>query len=159
MYNSGVSRHPFVSRETERSRTMLKELLYQAVDWVAMVHDKIGRLNDHFEGTLSDKQLHFLVIGILGLLLVFMLHPIFLHLTKTNHVMIITWIYVFTLILVITFAVEIGQRLTKTGEMEFADIVFGVGGFIVMFAVFALIRAGVMWIIRQSRKRKAAATT
>ena len=73
--------------------------------------------------------------------------------------MIITWIYVFTLILVITFAVEIGQRLTKTGEMEFADIVFGVGGFIVMFAVFALIRAGVMWIIRQSRKRKAAATT
>ena len=135
---------------------MLKELLYQAVDWVAMVHDKIGRLNDHFEGTLSDKQLHFLVIGILGLLLVFMLHPIFLHLTKTNHVMIITWIYVFTLILVITFAVEIGQRLTKTGEMEFADIVFGVGGFIVMFAVFALIRAGVMWIIRQSRKRKAA---
>lgn len=138
---------------------MLKELLYQAVDWVAMVHDKIGRLNDHFEGTLSDKQLHFLVIGILGLLLVFMLHPIFLHLTKTNHVMIITWIYVFTLILVITFAVEIGQRLTKTGEMEFADIVFGVGGFIVMFAVFALIRAGVMWIIRQSRKRKAAATT
>jgi len=138
---------------------MLKELLYQAVDWVAMVHDKIGRLNDHFEGTLSDKQLHFLVIGILGLLLVFMLHPIFLHLTKTNHVMIITWIYVFTLILVITFAVEIGQRLTKTGEMEFADIVFGVGGFIMMFAVFALIRAGVMWIIRQSRKRKAAATT
>ena len=138
---------------------MLKELLYQAVDWVAMVHDKIGRLNDHFEGTLSDKQLHFLVIGILGLLLVFMLHPIFLHLTKTNHVMIITWIYLFTLILVITFAVEIGQRLTKTGEMEFADIVFGVGGFIVMFAVFALIRAGVMWIIRQSRKRKAAATT
>ena len=138
---------------------MLKELLYQAVDWVAMVHDKIGRLNDHFEGTLSDKQLHFLVIGILGLLLVFMLHPIFLHLSKTNHVMIITWIYVFTLILVITFAVEIGQRLTKTGEMEFADIVFGVGGFIVMFAVFALIRAGVMWIIRQSRKRKAAATT
>lgn len=138
---------------------MLKGLLYQAVDWVAMVHDKIGRLNDHFEGTLSDKQLHFLVIGILGLLLVFMLHPIFLHLTKTNHVMIITWIYVFTLILVITFAVEIGQRLTKTGEMEFADIVFGVGGFIVTFAVFALIRAGVMWIIRQSRKRKAAATT
>ena len=138
---------------------MLKELLYQAVDWVAMIHHKISRLNDHFEGTLSDKQLHFLVIGILGLLLVFMLHPIFLHLSKTNHVMIITWIYVFTLILVITFAVEIGQRLTKTGEMEFADIVFGVGGFIVMFAVFALIRAGVMWIIRQSRKRKAAATT
>jgi len=135
---------------------MLKELLYQAVDWIAIVHDKIGRLNDHFEGTLSDKQLHFLVIGILGLLLVFLIHPIFLHLSRTNHVMVITWIYVFTLILVITFAVEIGQRLTKTGEMEFADIVFGVGGFIVMFAAFALIRAVITGIIHTVRKRRAA---
>ena len=135
---------------------MLKELLYQAVDWVAMIHHKISRLNDHFEGTLSDKQLHFLVIGILGLLLVFMIHPLFLHLSKTNHVMIITWIYVFTLILVITFAIEIGQRLTKTGDMEFADIVFGIGGFIVMFAVFAAIRAVVLWIARAVRRSKAA---
>lgn len=134
---------------------MLKELLYQAVDWVAMVHDKISRLNDQFEGTLSDKQLHFLVIGILGLLLVFLIHPIFLHLSKTNHVMVITWIYVFTLILVITFAVEIGQRLTKTGEMEFADIVFGVGGFVAMFAIFAIIRAVIMAIVHSTRKRKA----
>ena len=46
-----------------------------------------------------------------------------------------------TSILVITFAVEIGQRLTNTGNMEFADIVFGIGGFIVMFAVYAVYRA------------------
>ena len=135
---------------------MLKELLYQAVDWIAMIHDKIGRLNDRFEGTLSDKQLHFLVIGILGMLLVFTIHPLFLHLSRTNHVMIITWIYVFTLILVITFAVEIGQRLTKTGDMEFADIVSGVGGFIAMFAVFAVIRAAVMGTRRLIRRRRAA---
>ncbi len=135
---------------------MLKELLYQAVDWIAMVHDKITKLNDHFEGTLSDKQLHFLVIGILGLALVFLIHPLFNHLAKTRHVMVITWIYVFTLILVLTFAIEIGQRLTKTGDMEFADIVSGIGGFIVMFALFALIRALVTWIVRLVRRRKAA---
>ena len=135
---------------------MLKELLYQAVDWIAMIHDKIIKLNDHFEGTLSDKQLHFLVIGILGLALVFLIHPLFRHLAKTGHVMVITWIYVFTLILVLTFAIEIGQRLTKTGDMEFVDIVSGIGGFIVMFAVFALIRALVSWIVRVVRRRKAA---
>ena len=39
----------------------------------------------------------------------------------------------FTLIIVITFAIEIGQKVTNTGNMEFADIVFGVVGFIVMF--------------------------
>ncbi|MBR6164925.1 MAG: hypothetical protein IKQ45_03220 [Clostridia bacterium] len=132
----------------------MKELLYQAVDWTAMVHDRITRLNDQFEGTLSDKQLHFLVIGILGMLLVFLIHPLFRHLARTNHVMVITWIYVFTLILVITFSVEIGQRITKKGDMEFADIVFGIGGFIAMFAVFAVIRAAVLGITKLIRRRK-----
>ena len=134
---------------------MLKELLYQAVNWIATVHDKISQLNNQFEGTLSDKQMHFLVIGILGILLIFIIHPLFRHLSKTNHVMVISWIYVFTLILVITFSIEIGQRLTGTGDMEFADIVSGIGGFIVMFAVYALIRAAVIGIIRLIRKRQA----
>ena len=134
---------------------MLKELLYQAVNWIATVHDKISQMNNQFEGTLSDKQMHFLVIGILGILLIFIIHPLFRHLSKTNHVMVISWIYVFTLILVITFSIEIGQRLTGTGDMEFADIVSGIGGFIVMFAVFALIRAAVIGIIRLIRKHQA----
>lgn len=133
---------------------MLKELLYQAVDWIAMVHDKITRLNDRFEGTLSDKQLHFLVIGILGMLLVFLIHPLFLSLAKNRHVMVITWIYVFTLILVITFAIEIGQKISRRGDMEFADIVSGVGGFIAMFAVFAVLRAAVTGIVRLVRRRR-----
>ena len=134
---------------------MLKELLYQAVNWIATVHDKISQLNNQFEGTLSDKQMHFLVIGILGILLIFIIHPLFRHLSKTNHVMVISWIYVFTLILVITFSIEIGQRLTGTGDMEFADIVSGIGGFIFMFAIFALIRAAVIGIIRLIRKHQA----
>ena len=133
---------------------MLKELLYQAVNWIATVHDKISQMNNQFEGTLSDKQMHFLVIGILGILLIFIIHPLFRHLSKTNHVMVISWIYVLTLILVITFSIEIGQRLTGTGDMEFADIVSGIGGFIVMFAVFALIRAAVIGIIRLIRRNQ-----
>ncbi len=52
----------------------------------------------------------------------------------------ISWIYVFTLIIVITFAIEIGQRVTNTGVMEFKDIVFGVFGFICMFLVFSAVR-------------------
>ena len=126
---------------------MLKELLYQAVDWIAMIHDKITRWNDQFEMTLSDKELHFLVIGVLGMLLIFLIHPLFRHLAKTNHVMVISWIYVFTLILVITFAIEIGQRISKKGDMEFADIVFGVGG---------LIRAVALGIAHLVRSRRAA---
>ena len=131
----------------------LKELLYQAVDWIAGIHDQISKWNDKFETTLSDKQLHFLVIGVLGILLICLLHPLFRQKAKTDHVMVITWIYVFTLILVITFAIEIGQRITKKGDMEFVDIVSGVGGFVAMFAVFAVIRSIIIHISRAVRRR------
>jgi hypothetical protein len=54
--------------------------------------------------------------------------------------MVITWLYVFTLIIVIAFAVEIGQWYTGTGSMESEDIAYGIAGFLVMFIVFAIIR-------------------
>ena len=63
-----------------------------------------------------------------------------------NHVLAIAWIYVFTLIIVITFAIEIGQKMTGTGNMEFADFVFGVAGFMVFFAIFYVIRLFVLAI-------------
>ena len=72
--------------------------------------------------------------------LIFTVYPVFKWLAKRGHVMTIAWIYVFTLIIVITFAIEIGQKVTNTGAMEFADIVMGVFGFVVMYTVFAVIR-------------------
>lgn len=119
---------------------MLKKLLYKIVEVIAYFHQKILALNDSFEYNLSDKELHFLVIGILGMGMIFAVYPIFKWLAKRNHIMIISWIYVFTMILVLTFAIEIGQKVTNTGAMEFADIVFGILGFVLMFLVFALIR-------------------
>ena len=119
---------------------MLKQLLYGIVGQTARIHEFILRLNDAFEYNFSDKALHFLVIGILGMALIFLLYPLFRFLARRHHEFAITWIYVFTLIVVITFAIEIGQHLTGTGSMEFADIMFGIIGFILIFAIFAVIR-------------------
>lgn len=118
----------------------MKEMLYRIVEFLAKIHSYILGLNDAYEYNLSDKQLHFLVIGALGMAFIFVIHPLFKWLAKNNHVMVISWIYVFTLIIVITFAIEIGQKITNTGNMEFADIMMGVFGFVVMFFIFALIR-------------------
>lgn len=118
----------------------MSKFLYAIVEIIAKIHSYLLRLNDSFEYTFSDKELHFLIIGALGLTMIFVVHPIFKWLARTNHIMVISWIYVFTLIVVITFAIEIGQRVTNTGVMEFADIMFGVVGFIFMFMVFSVIR-------------------
>lgn len=118
----------------------MKQLLYKIVEYIAKIHGWILHLNDAYEYNFTDKQLHFLVIGVLGMGLIFAVYPVFKWLARRGHVMTIAWIYVFTLIIVITFAIEIGQKVTNTGAMEFADVVMGVFGFVVMFTVFALIR-------------------
>ena len=131
---------------------MLKTILYYVVRILAKAHTEILRLNDRFELALSDKMLHFLVIGVLGMLIVFVIHPLFTQLAKHDHVLVITWVYVFTLILVLTFAIEIGQGYTGQGTMDFEDIVFGIGGFILLFLVFAVIRGFVRFMGRVIRK-------
>lgn len=132
----------------------MKELLYRIVGLIARIHNYLLQLNDAYEYHFSDKELHFLVIGLLGMAMVFVIYPLFKWLARRNHEMVITWIYVFTLIIVITFAIEIGQTVTGTGSMEFADIVFGVVGFIVMFAVFAAVRGVYRFFLRLIRGRK-----
>lgn len=124
--------------------------LYWVVEQIAKVHTYLLTLNDSFEYVFTDKELHFIVIGILGMAMLLVVYPIFKALSK-NHVMVIAWIYVFTLILVITFAIEIGQKVTNTGAMEFADIVFGVVGFLTLFIVFLIIR-GIYHLIRNILK-------
>lgn len=120
--------------------------LYWVVEQIAKIHRYLLTLNDSFEYVFTDKELHFIVIGFLGMGMLFVVYPIFKALSK-NHVMVIAWIYVFTLILVLTFAIEIGQKVTNTGAMEFADIVFGVVGFLFMFIVFSVIR-GIYHLIK-----------
>ena len=125
----------------------MKELLYGIVELLAKIHSYLLRFNDAYEYNFSDKELRFLVIGILGMMFIFVVYPVFKWLEKHDHVMVIAWIYVLTLIIVITFAIEIGQKVTGTGNMEFADIVMGVFGFIVMFLVFSVVR-GIYKLIR-----------
>lgn len=120
----------------------MKDFLYLIVEIIAQIHNKILSLNDSYENVMDDKQLHFVVIGILGMLMLFIVYPLFKWLSK-NHVLVIAWIYVFTVIIVITFAIEIGQKVTGTGNMEFADIASGLLGFMVMFIIFA----GIRWLI------------
>ena len=124
----------------------MKEFLYFLIGLVSKIHNKIMTLNDGFERHFTDKELHFLVIGILGMAMIFVIYPFFKWLAKKKCILAITWIYVFTLIIVITFAIEIGQGITNTGIMDFGDIMFGVVGFIAMFLVYAIIRAMILGI-------------
>ena len=74
------------------------------------------------------------------MMLIFVLYPLFKLLAKHDHTMVITWLYVFTVIMVLAFAIEVGQWYTGTGVMESQDIAYGITGFLVMFFIFAVLR-------------------
>lgn len=130
----------------------MTEFLYFIIEIIFKCHERLLSLNDAYEYNFTDKELHFLIIGIIGMVMIFVVYPIFKWLAENDFIMTITWIYVFTLIIVLTFAIEIGQKVSNTGSMEFADIMFGVAGFLVMFFIFAVCRAIVHWIISLFRR-------
>ena len=129
----------------------MERMLEGMVIFVAKIHNYILSLNDAYEKNFTDKQLHFLVIGILGMLILMVIYPLF-KLLSENHILVIAFIYVFTVIVVITFAIEIGQKISDSGTMDFADIVFGIAGFLLMFVIFAVIRQIFLAIINLFRE-------
>ncbi|WHZ32631.1 hypothetical protein QNK01_03170 [Desemzia incerta] len=94
---------------------------------------------------MTDKQLHFWVIGFIGLatfLIVFVLVKL-IQLLKF-HTTILSFIFTFIMMTVFVFAIEIQQAITNSGNMEFADAIAGLWGFIVFFAIYTVI-AGILY--------------
>ena len=125
--------------QSKEGNGMFETLLYEATMIVAQVHESLLHLNDGFELAMDDKQLHFYVMAAVGMALFFMVHFVFQRLAKWS-ITAVSFIYVFTVMTVLGFAIEIGQRITGTGSMDFGDVVAGLNGVLAFFAVYAAYR-------------------
>ncbi|MCB8818380.1 hypothetical protein [Desulfosporosinus shakirovi] len=114
-------------------------------------HDKLIWLTKFLGLSLNDKQLHFLVIGMIGILLFVLVHKLFKYLAKYS-LTAISFIYTFTVLVVFVFAIEIGQKVTGRGNMEFQDIVEGLWGFMVAFAIYMAVVTCVYWVRKFSER-------
>ena len=124
---------------------------------IAQIHESLMHLNDDFELYLGDKEMHFIVMAVLGMMLFFMVHFVFKRLAKWS-ITAVSFIYVFTVMTVIGFAIEIGQKITGTGDMDFRDVVAGLYGVLGFFAVYTVYRLVVMLVQYLIRRRKKAET-
>jgi len=116
-------------------------------------HDNLILLTKFMGLSLNDKQLHFLVIGFLGILLFILVDKLFKFLVQYS-LTAISFIYTFTVLVVFVFAIEIGQKVTGRGNMEFQDIVEGLWGFLVAFAIYLTIFMGVYGLKKLSKRLK-----
>ena len=83
----------------------MSELIYSIVMWTARIHDEIMGMNDGWGYYNSDKKLHFIVMGIIGMIVVLAAYFIFKLLQ--NHPLVIAFIYALTVMIVLTFSIEI----------------------------------------------------
>ncbi len=117
----------------------MSRIIYFIVNLIVKLHNKFLSINDNSGLDLSDKQLHFIIIGLFGFCLLVVIQPLFKWISKHYGLLFITFSYVFTIVLVVSFAIELGQAYTGTGAMDFYDVASGVLGFFVAFAVYLIL--------------------
>lgn len=115
------------------------------------IHDLLIQLFKTMGYNMTDKQLHFLIIGIIGMIIFLITNLIFKQLAKYS-IEVISFIYTFTVMVVFVFAIEIEQKITKRGNMEFKDITAGLWGFIEIFGVYLAIRLAV-YLLKKGYKK------
>lgn len=115
------------------------ELLKLTANFINDLHDKVLDIVIIGGYSLNDKQLHFIFMAIIGIIIFGFTQVIFKWLSKYS-ITAISFIYTLTVMIVIVFAIEIQQKLTNRGNMEFADIAYGLYGFIYIFCIYLFIK-------------------
>ncbi|MFE5429569.1 hypothetical protein [Peribacillus simplex] len=119
----------------------MKEIIQILAEIVNNLHDFIlFFVSDTLNSNATDKDLHFWIMGIIGIVIfLFVLFLSNLISRMRFGITILSFLYTFTVMVVLVFAIEIQQALTSRGNMEFQDAAVGLWGFIVFFMVFAVL--------------------
>lgn len=130
----------------------MKELILILAGIINEVHDVLNQL---FGMSMTDKDLHFWVMGIIGILLFIGIYLVIKMIEKMKFsATILSFGFTFTVMTVLVFAIEIQQAITNRGNMEFADAAMGLWGFVVFFAIYAIVMGVVYSVYTHMKKRK-----
>jgi len=117
----------------------LEKALLILVNLINNLHDFIVSIFRFLGFGLTDKDLHFWFVGVIGTVIFIVSDLIFRYVIRWS-ISVISFIYTVTVLIVVVFGLEIEQKITGRGAMEFADIVSGLWGFIAIFSVFLAIK-------------------
>ena len=118
-----------------------------------LIHDLIITIISGLGLPVNDKMIHFYFIGFLGLALYIFVDFTFKKLAKYG-ISLLSFIYTFSTIIVISLVIEIQQKITGEGNMEFSDITYGMWGFFLFLAVFIVISLLFKFIFKKVKGSK-----
>ncbi|WP_226670854.1 hypothetical protein [Metabacillus litoralis] len=116
----------------------MKDIILFFVEIVNNVHDVlIVLLNDMLGLQLTDKDMHFWIMGVIGMITFSVVYLISKWLAQFKiGIHLIAFLYTLTFMFVLVFAIEIQQAITNRGNMDFIDAIIGLWGYIVLFLVY-----------------------
>lgn len=129
----------------------MKDFILLLAEIINTLHDLIFAITERAGWNLTDKDLHLWVFGIVGILAFLVVNVVFKYLAQYS-ITAISFIYTFTVLLVIVFAIEIQQKITGRGNMEFHDAAISLWGFILFFAGYLAIKGSLYFIKKLIRK-------
>ncbi|MGL4849944.1 MAG: hypothetical protein ACRC28_13670 [Clostridium sp.] len=132
------------------------EFLKFLVQMMNTIHHKAVEILGTSGYGFTDKQLHFIFIGLLGAVIFAFSHFLFKIVSKYS-ITAVSFIYTFTILIFITVAIEIQQKLTGQGQAEFGDVFWGLYGFIYLFFIYILLRLawmGIQILMKKSKNKK-----
>jgi len=115
------------------------------------IHDIVGELFKLVFPSMNDKDMHFWMIGLFGIVFFIIVDSLFKRIAKWS-VEVISFIYTMTVLLVVVFAIELEQKITNSGVMDFGDIVAGIKGFLVIFLVYEVVKFAVKTVFKFFKK-------
>ncbi|MFJ7858878.1 hypothetical protein ACIQZM_13375 [Peribacillus sp. NPDC097206] len=136
----------------------LKEIILVLTEIINNIHDFILIfVSDTLNLNATDKDLHFWIMGIIGIIIFIFVLVLSNIISRLRFgITILSFIYTFTVMVVLVFAIEIQQALTSRGNMEFQDAAIGLWGFIVFFLIFVVLSFFYLFIkkiLKQTKKR------
>ncbi len=115
------------------------------------LHDKLIILFKLFGLHFTDKELHFWVFGISGILFFIFIDIIFKWISKWS-ITAISFIYTITFLIIMVLAIEIQQKITGRGNMEFNDALASILGFLAFFGAYLIIKGLALLVIKSYKK-------
>ncbi len=133
------------------------------MDWIRAILDVINNVHDGIIQILrmfglspSDKTLHFVIVGVLGVLLYGCVHFVFKRAAKLS-IHILSFIFTATVVGLLVGMLELQQRILGRGVMDYEDAVAGMAGFLAMMAGLALVAGlikGFKYLMGYTRGKK-----
>ena len=117
---------------------MIMKILTLIAQIVNGFHDLLQTILSAF-GFAGDKQQHFIVIGLIGIVVFFAVHFVVKLLARWR-LEAVSFMITGILLLILVFGIEIVQLASGSGAVEFKDIMAGLWGFLVFFCIYLAVR-------------------